>query len=104
MQVVVVWPLLRRTVSDVSTARAMLLTLPPELLVRVPAIVRFLYAITNDDSAVGRRPSGDATETDANDDPLHSAPAKMEDNMMSRMPISGGMRHARVDSAVHVYT
>lgn len=54
-----VLPVLRRTVADVRTARAMLLTLPPELLLRVPTLVRYLQDITEGDSASVRRASAE---------------------------------------------
>jgi hypothetical protein len=58
-QVFVRRPLLRRAIDDVSTARAMLLALPPELLLRVPAISRFLHEITGKLSAARRLSSDD---------------------------------------------
>jgi hypothetical protein len=58
-QVFVRRPLLRRAIDDVSTARAMLLALPPELLLRVPAIARFLHEITGKLSAARRQSSDD---------------------------------------------
>ena len=42
-------PLLRVTNSDVRAMRSMLLLLPPELLERLPSVVRFINEITGND-------------------------------------------------------
>ena len=52
-------PLLRRTVEDVRTARSMLLLLPPELLQRLPVILRYIREITETHRGVYQRSSDD---------------------------------------------
>ena len=81
-QVFVGRPLLRRAIEDVSTARAMLLILPPELLLRVPAIVRLLHDITSNESTVRRRSSEDGI-TRTVDDAATPAPADDDEKAQS---------------------
>ncbi len=61
-------PLLGRTVADVRTARAVLLALPPELILRSPSIVRFLQDIMENGGAGARRWRARASSADEKDD------------------------------------
>jgi hypothetical protein len=64
-QVALVHPVLRRAVDDVRTARWTLLMLPPELLMRLPVVVRFLHEITETDTGIRRRQSEEGATTGA---------------------------------------
>lgn len=71
-QVLVVLAVLRHAVADVLTTRGMLLTLPPELLMRVPAIVRFLQGIAETDTEQG---GNERTSASGGDDGVLATPA-----------------------------
>ena len=60
----------------------MLLILPPELLLRVPAIVRLLHDITSNESTVRRRSSEDGI-TRTVDDAATPAPADDDEKAQS---------------------
>lgn len=61
-QLFVALPLLRRTAGDVRTARATLLLLPPELMLRVPPIMRYLADATSREGGAAVRRESDTEE------------------------------------------
>jgi hypothetical protein len=65
----------RRTAAEARTARAMLLLLPPELLLRAPAIMRFVHDATSS-SDVGVAAAAAAVQPeDSGDEDQRAAPA-----------------------------
>ena len=45
-------PQLQHAIADITTVRSTLLLLPPELLLRVPAIIRFLQAVSGKSKSI----------------------------------------------------
>ena len=105
-QLAIALPLLRRTLSDVRTTRAMLMMLPPELMLRVPAIVRYLHEVTDKDSSGVRRRASD--EEGPHSDAYAPETARVrgdgdrgdgsdaKDDIIAAIPLAGGARRVKM--------